>query len=389
MSEPLTSRITLRREIARDLGMPFFRRFPSGITVQDSATSGLSSLSDSMGVRDSRFAQQPEFWKNSWLYDPTQGEQRLVTDFVRALKKLLVEFPFTAAPSTATTIEIFHIHSPEEVHLAVNDAILEAFPAFFDVTTYESMVLEEDKLEYELTTNNLDGRGVLTNPYRIKAVWLERTGSGGTHQATAGSTASITDSLADLSGVDTAWSLAIYGGAGAGQYSVIASVSTAAGSITPATLFTVSPDTSSKFRIWERKSELYAWDPITALEFDAKDYPNKMRLLERMNARAGLRFRIQYVAQPQALSVDTAETMVPKKYIKHKAMAKLLGQRARSKPGEAEKYTSLAQLEDQSAETYKNNNAFDLPDQQLWTEEHYTMRGRNDWFERDNPLDWD
>src|SRR3990167_3549221 len=142
MAEPLTSRVTLRREIARDLGMPFFRRFPSGITVQDSATSGLSSGSDSAGIRDA--------------------------------KKLLVEFPFTVAPKTATAIEIFSIHTPEEIHLAINDAITDAFPAFYDVVTYESMIVEEDKLEYELATNNTDGRGVLTNPYRIKNVWIER-----------------------------------------------------------------------------------------------------------------------------------------------------------------------------------------------------------------------
>src|SRR3990167_6446349 len=161
VSEPLTSRVTLRREIARDLGMPFFRRFPSGITVQDSATSGLSSGSDSAGIRDSRLNQPREYWKNTWIYDPVQAEQRKVIDFIRDAKKLLVEFPLTVAPTTATAIEIFSIHTPEEIHLAINDAITDAFPAFYDVVTYENMVVEEDKLEYELATNNTDGRGVL------------------------------------------------------------------------------------------------------------------------------------------------------------------------------------------------------------------------------------
>ena len=388
MAEPLTSRVTLRREIARDLGMPFFRRFPSGITVQDSATSGLSSGSDSAGIRDSRLNQPREYWKNTWIYDPVQAEQRKVIDFIRDAKKLLVEFPFTVAPTTATAIEIFSIHTPEEIHLAINDAITDAFPAFYDVVTYESMIVEEDKLEYELATNNTDGRGVLTNPYRIKNVWIERTGSGGTHQATAGDTLSISDSDADFSGVDTGWSVGIYAGAGAGQYAVVSSIDTASGKLNVTGGWLVSPSTASKFRAWDRLAELYPWEPLTALEFDAKDYPNKMRLLERMPDKVGLRFRIQYVGQPQALTVDTAETAVPKQYVKHAVIGKLLAQRARSKPGEIEKYTGLAQIEVQMAEKYKQDFAFDLPDQTLWTEQTHSMRGRADFFDADNPMDW-
>jgi hypothetical protein len=128
---------------------------------------------------------------------------------------------------------------------------------------------------------------------------------------------------------------------------------------------------------------------MTALEFDAKDYPNRMCLLSRMPEKVGLRFRIQYVGQPQALSADTAETAVPKKYIKHAVISKLLDQRGRSKPGEAEKYVGLAAQEAQKADKYKNDFAFDLPDQTQWTEEHYGASARGDFFELDDPMDWD
>jgi hypothetical protein len=280
------------------------------------------------------------------------------------------------------------MYGPEEIHLSIDDAIAEAFPAFFDVVTDEEMVIEEDVLEYELVTNNSDGRSVLSNPFRIKSIEIERTGTGSTHRVTSSDTSAgtVTISGQTFSGVDTGWMVSSFRGTGAGQLSSIASGSSA-GVITMDTPMTLALDTTTSIRVWDAASELYPWRPFTAVQFDAKDYPSKMRFLESLRPEAGFRMRIQYVGEPQALTADSSTTVVPKQYIKHYVMNDLFQQRARSKPGDAQKFAALADQEQRLMDKYKMEHSRDLPDQTLWTEQEWGSN-RSDFFERDNPLGW-
>lgn len=387
MSEPTNTRQTLRREIALDLGMPFFRRFPSGIAVQDTTESGLKDASDSTGIRDSRLTQHRNFWLKTWVYDVSNDTMRMTKDFLQESNTLVPEWDWDQAPTTGTTIEIHSIWNPQEIHQAINDGIQEAFPAFFDVVTSEDIIIEENKLEYDLVTNNSDGRGILSNPFRIKSIEIEQTHSGSTHTATNGDTASITDSTEDFSSLDTNWSVSIYDGTGSGQYGVVTMGDTA-GVVTVDNGFVVSPDTSSKFRLWKRGEEIFTWRPVTAIQFDAKDYPSKMRFLERYPADRGMRMRIQYIGEPQPLSVDSATTVIPKRYIKAYALSKLYGMRARSKPGEMQKYATLEATEMEKADRFKVEHHWDMPDQTLWTEYDMAGYGAPRYGEINDPLDW-
>lgn len=390
MAEPTTDRVTLRREICRDLGMPFFRRWPSGLAVQDTATGGTGTTdgSDSTQVVDSRLTQRRGYWKNQWLYDVISGEERICVNFIKDQKALVPEYDFDSPPSTATTFEILAIHSPSEVHLAINDAIVEGFPAFFDVVEDETLVVEEDKRDYELITA-AGGRGVLSNPLRIKSIWVERTSSGGYFVPdTASTTTNIVNDAASFSaaGVDSTWAMSVYKGTGTGQFADITGAAQSDGF--PISALTVATDTSSQFRFWQEEKETYAWHPLTAITFDAKDYPTTMRMLENMNAYRGMRFRIQYVGEPQILTTDTAAgTVIPRRYIKAWATAKLLRQRARRLPGEAEKYVALAQVDQAEADRFKLEHSQDLPDQTLWQEQDWSSN-QGDYFEQDNPMNW-
>ena len=367
--------------------MPFFRRWPNGLVIQDTATSGLNNPTDSTKVLDSRFTQRRNYWNNTWLYDVTSGEQRRVVDFIRDQKALIPEFDFDSPPSTATTIEIMSIHTPAEVHTAIDDAIAEGFPVFFDIVTDETIIVEEDKRDYELSVNNADGRGILSNPYRIKSIYIERTASGGVFIIdTASTTTSIVNAAAGFSaaGVDSGWSVAVFSGTGSGQY--ILPTGAANANAIPVAAPTVPLDTSSQLRFWNRAKEVHSWDVVTAIEFDAKDYPNRMRLLWNANEHRGMRFRIQYVGEPQAHLTDTgAGTTVPKRFIKSRALATLLRQRARRLPGEADKYSLLAQQEQADSDRFKLEHSFDMPDQTTWTEEHYGS-GQGDYDNRFDPL---
>jgi hypothetical protein len=315
-------------------------------------------------------------------------QMRMIVDFREQDKTLVPEFDFDTPPDTGTSVEIFSIHTPVEIHDAIDDAIRDGFPVFFDVTTDETLIYEEEKLEYELVDNNSDGRGILSNPYRIKSVWIERVGSGGNFvQDTASTTTSIVNDAGSFSaaGIDSTWLLGVYAGAGAGQ--LITPTGAANNNAIPVTAPTVALDTTSQIRFWDAGRELYRWEELSAIDFDAKDYPNKMRLRHPMTDKRGLRFRIQYVGEPQTLSSDTASTQVPEAYIKPHVMAKLLRQRARTKPGEIDKYAALSADMDQRAARYKLEHSFDMPDQTTWTEDDAAIM-RGDFFEVDNPLDW-
>ena len=315
MAEPRVDRVTLRREICRDLGMPFFRRWPNGLQVQDTAAGGTGTTdgSDSSKVVDSRFTQERGYWKKQWLYDVKTGEERVIIAFIKDQKALIPEYSFDVAPSTSTTIEVMAIHSPSEIHLAINDAIIEAFPSFFDAVEDESIIVEEDKKDYELVTV-VGGRGVLNNPLRIKSIWIENATSGGVFVPdTASTTTNIVNANASFSAanVDSTWSIAVYAGTGSGQYAEITAAASANGLTISA--LAVGLDTTSQVRFWQRIKQTRSWTPVTAITFDAKDYPTTMRMIESVNAHRGLRFRISYIGEPQGLTTDTASTVIPKK----------------------------------------------------------------------------
>jgi hypothetical protein len=91
MAEPTTTRQTIRRDVGRQLGMPFFRRFPSGIVIQDTSESGLANASDSTAIRDGRLTQKPDYWIQTWVYNATTGETRMTTDFLSESNSLIPE----------------------------------------------------------------------------------------------------------------------------------------------------------------------------------------------------------------------------------------------------------------------------------------------------------
>jgi len=381
MAEPVVDRKTLRRAIAKDLKMPFFRRFPDGIIAD--ASSDLSTAF----FQDIRLKQRRDFWNNMWLYNVDSGESRRIIDFLQPSNRLMPEFNFTTTPTTAHTYEIFSIHTPDEIHDAINDALREGFPSFFDVTVSEDIVLESNKIEYDLV-GNTNGRGNLVNPFRIKNIEIERTSSGSQHHATAGSVSTITDDQVSFTAIDTGWRVSLYEGLGSGQTQKVAS-GDASGVLTPAANWTTTPDTTTKFRVWQDSKQTLPWQDVTAINFDLKDNPGKMYFRENMSSLVGMRLRVRYVAAPQSLSNDTAETVVPQKYIVTFAKAKLFAQRAEDVRHNTGKFLQLVSNMELRAEKFRVDHAFDLPDQTWWTEEDYGS-DRGFFFGQDdgNPLGW-
>lgn len=363
--------------------MPFFERFSGGIQLEDSTSA------DSTIIRDSRLTQSRDYWRNSWVWNVTTGEHRKTIDFLENENGLIPEFDWTTTPDTTHTIEIFNKWSPLQIHDAINEAIREGFPSFFDIVIDETLVLETNKMQYDLVTS-VGGRGTLSNAYRIKNVWIETTGSGATYEAVAG--AGFLNSRLTADGVsftasgDTDWRVSVYEGTQAGQTMEV-TAGDSAGNLTLGTNLNGVPDTTTRFRLWNQNEQLYAWQPITDVGFDAKDWPNTMYMGSRHTAQSGMRLRIQYAAEPQEISSDTASTVVPRKYIQHYVLSKLMGQQTYDNRKDRERWGNAQERQMLMADRYKLEHSFDLPDQTIWTEEDYASAGGGP-GELPDPLNW-
>jgi hypothetical protein len=376
MSKPTSSRAEIRREIARLLGMEFFRRHESY---------SVASTGSAVGTfRDTTKSQENDYWNNMWLYitgDTAStgniGQMRHITDFSSTGNKFTLEADLPSAPTvTATQYEVYNIFNPLELHQAINRAISEAFPAFFDIVTDETLIVKEDTLDYSLAS--------LTNkPWIISSVWIEQPDESMTGTATAGAVGYLTDTNADFTGVDSTWLISIYAGTGAGQLRSVATL-TGTTRVNPSAVFTTAPDTTSKYRVWNPAEQSQKWYRVYAFHTDAGEHPSTLYLTRAYSSVYGARIRLVYGCQASEITSETATTVVPKEYVICRAIEMLASSRISNARSDRDKWMVMEQIYRQKAEEYRQRNSFHMPT---------TIQQEYDWSvpssnNQDNPLDW-
>lgn len=373
MAEATITRKLLRQRVCLDLEMPFYQRFPTGSALT-------STASGKDRFVDTSLTQSHKFWKGGWVLwtsGTDLGQHRRVVDFWQDQDTAILEWDAVTLPASGVTYEIMSIWSPPQIHSAITSAIKSAFPAFFEVLEDSTLVYQEDKKEYSLST--------LTNLYRVLKVWLEQpsTGASGT-VVSAGATTLVVASGSDLSKMvanPTNWRVTIYAGKGKGQIRTPSSAVDATDTIT-VTAWTTTPDATSKYRYWDATSELYNWVQIPDIRQNRKKYADVLTFLGRYPSLFGVRIRIQYIREPIALVNDAATTVVPEEYISLKARSILMSQRT----GDArtsQRYMQDSQLLDQMAQQFLRSNHWNMPDGTIWTDTGESNLGG----EMINPLD--
>jgi hypothetical protein len=351
--------------------MPFYQTYGAEGIVDDNCTT--------TEIIDAALKQKENFWRGAWYYavdGDEMGEYRKVTSFQSELNKIRLEYGLSGAPSAGEKYEIISIWSPEQIHEAINDAITEGFPAFYEVEEDVSLCLVEDQMKYDISD--------ISNLYKIRKIWIEdpTTGETGTAQSGTADTIVVADGT-DLSDVDDDWYVSVYGGTGKGQVRQVDSVVDGTDTITVASSWTTNPDSTSKYRFWNPVVQERPWIEVTAARFDRKQWPDYMYLTSDYNTRLGCRIKIQYIKQPQVMDDDTDTTVVPKRYIILKSKAILFGQRG-GDPRTRQGYQAMSVRFDEQAENYKGINAFPMPDQAIWQESDNRIVGG----EVLNPLGW-
>jgi len=362
MAEPTSTRAALRQEIARRTNMDFALRIGASSTATDGGTNEL--------IDTNRLRQADDFWNGAWLYivndtsgTDNDGEVRLISDFTSDTRSIAVVEPFSAA--IANTDE-YEIHSPWnalQIHDAINDAIDDGFPEFFDTVMDETVVHLEDTMAYDLPT------GIA--PYYVTKVWIEEVSDKSRGTASSGSSITLVDSTQSWTNdAFNNMTVAIYDGTGKGQFATITDT-TAGTTLTVAAWSgtgTTSPSTDSKYVIKDTPTEQYTWRRIPSLRFDQAYWPTKMYLTSRYTRFQGMAFRIQYIAKPAALSAESGTTIIPSGFVIAKAMALLHGMKVADSRSDQDRHRYLHQFWESRSEAYKLQNKWRMPKGTLWME---------------------
>ncbi len=354
MAEPTYARDALRREICRQLQMPFFTYFASSSIIDASSTT--------LKILDASLAQRDDFWKGAWYYQIDGGEAgeiSKVVSFIELDNALFLQTPLTGSPSAGETYELHSGFNAVQIHAAINRSIEEgAFPAFFDVVTDETLILEEDSLDYSLTS-------LSSLAYKILKVWIEVRSNVSRGLATAGAATTLTDTNGNFNtSADSDWRISIYDGTGKGQIRTVSSAT--ASVVTVSVAWTVNPDTTSKYAFWDGSEDLEDWYRVRAVRFDSKEWPNILRLVRNYEYLEGMRIRIEYMSKPSAIATESATTVVPQGYIVPRVLSYLYDRKRTDNRVDRRLASDESDKQFELSEIYRRTNAFQAPDGTVW-----------------------
>ena len=391
MAEPTSTRLALRRAIGRTARMDFYLRYPSGSLNFDANESGdTSRVTSTTAFYCDKLPQWDKSWDNAYIYVTStdsniDGFERRIHAF-RQPGVMYLEWPSDTdeVPSSDDSFELLDIWPPSQVHDAINDSIRDAWRAYPDVVEDESLVIEEDKREYDIS-------GLSDVPYRILQIYVERSVSNIDGQMTTVTDSDdFGDSSMDLSALTASttsigdWRAGIYTGTGAGQLFTLSAASTTTQLFTVATPSTATPDTTSKFTLWNQAEQGTNWYRILPAKFDTVEHPSKMYVQGDLETSKGMRMRLIYLAQPATLDDDTDETTVPRYFIVNKSLAHLHDSLVNDNRTDRRDHSAIAEHHDQLARAYEAQNPRRMPTGTVWQEVRGGLSGRS----QIAPLGW-
>lgn len=308
MGEPTTTLQILRRAIAAELQMPFAKRFRTSLTVDAGSTVSRPV--------DAALTQDDDFWAGQWFYHVTSQSVRYITSFLADDDALTLESDL-AAITTNDAYEIHSIWTALEIHDAINRAIRQVGRMFPDSVEDETLIYQEDTLDYTVS-------GLTKAPWHLSGVWIERADSVRRGTATSADATHIVDTSANFSDLTTSHKVSIYKGTGAGQIRAVVS-GTSGGSIEVAT-WTTTPDTTSKYAVWNPTVQRSAWYKTNNVQMNTPEFPDTIRLGDILPDMWGMRLRLAYDSMPSELSAEADATTVNKEYLIAEVCSNLHGQ---------------------------------------------------------------
>lgn len=353
MAEPTLTLAELRRLICTELQMPFFRRYKLGYLTADSGSTTT--------LVDTDLTQRDKFWERAWLYRVASLEASLITRFDGKDNKAFLETPITAI-GAGDQYEIHSVWNAYEIHAAINEAIRQVQRTYVDIVTDETLVVQENVRTYTIS-------GLTKVPYLVHQVYLEQPASVKRGQlVSATSTTAVVESAGILSDVNTNWKISIYAGTGKGQVRSVASTASATVTVTA---WTTTPDSTSKYALWDATQETYDWYRYEAVRLgeSSKEFPNTLYFSVLPVSFYGMRIRIEYSSVPAALTTEAGTTVVPATYIKYAAVSALHSQQVQDNRADRELHFGEARRYKEMADEYLARNAPHKPDSMMFRQQ--------------------
>lgn len=435
-----TNLTELRRELSRVMREPFFRRIGDHRPIAYAAANALADTA--LGRFD-----PSEGWPYAFAYVPATGDQREITNFLSdgTVGYAYVSPNWSVTPGVGYDYEIHSIWSAQEKTDALNHAVHDCWPAFYDVLTDETTVIQKWKKEYDLLNLSDHTRhimGVFIEPmwkvdqYRGASpvnVQSPDVGSSGTFGGVtylvlydpfvystslmyeirivsgtgAGQTANVvfdsnstsvhvvldrllstppdntsvvniyqilrtrtSGSVGDNNMVVTPgknWSfesgktyeVAVYYGAGAGQYRTIVAGDSGVGGFFVTTAWTTALDSTSEFCVKNITDQAYNWQgPIVRYRVDSPESPTMLALHWDATEYWGARLRIVFATEINELryEADTVPDQCADFLIHMAAYHLWLGNVGRGPQFETKTAEKMAQANKQDADELREKN---------------------------------
>ncbi|MBT9138478.1 MAG: hypothetical protein DDT31_01043 [Syntrophomonadaceae bacterium] len=374
MSRLTVTREQLRRAICIELMMPFALRYQDGFLLPTGAGTQTT-------VIDTKLAQPNAFWNSSWVL--VKQDNNIGISLIRsfATNTLTLETALGFNTSVTTPYEIHSVFNGIEIHQAINRAILDSHPAFYEEREDDILVVAENQIEYDLTR-------LLRTVEVITSVAIEQPVRKIFGQASAVTSTTVTDTRIDLSEVNTLWRISFYGNLNGqhGVHSNITGVNNITKTITFQAVAGFNVQTNVKFMLWNPLHQEHDWRPIRLVSFDRKEWPSRLRFHQPYSSAYGHRIRIRYATVPSILNIDTNTTVVPREFIIPKAISLLASSRINDNRVDRQRYAVIAQQKAEEAEFYRRKNFFRRSDVPMWMEGGETNVATTQWD--GDPLNW-
>jgi hypothetical protein len=241
----------------------------------------------------------------------------------------------------------------------------------------ESIIMQEGLVRYGLLDSDLI-QPDMTNPSvaYILQLFVEKNNKVRRGQVTSTGAAGLTFTDANFpydsdTEIDSDYLVAFYAGPGAGQLRQLNTVDSNL-------LFTVDTDyvstdtltTNSKYAVWDPTTDAQdEWYRLTAVRFNAMEYPDYMELRNLYPSAYGMRIRVVYVENTTDLLAEAELTRVPEEYVAFRSLSYLYDELVGDNRHDRASHAGLAEYYASLAEDFVRSNRRTLPAATLWQEQ--------------------
>lgn len=339
------TRAALRNLIGQRTGQPFFRKFGT-VSAVASASGTTTTLIDSKLLRE-----EDNYWRGSFIYFPATDELREITAFDSATYRVSWLSALTNATTSGTPYEIWSQFTPIDVHNALDSALRQAWPFFFQVAQADAITITQNTgLQYTIPTS----LGVR----RLAQVYLKVFENTPALVTSLGDTTQVITSTGTFSTDDVGKYITVYDNADSaiGDVRQIEEV-TDSSTVVVSEDFTEALPVGAKFKIVDVSSPYVQQRLLQNWVADKPDNPTKVWVGAHLGGCEGDILTLVYEAEYSTLTADDSETDCPVDFIVNGALANLYQIKLSTAPAtEVRVWDSLYKAAYESMQVYAQLN---------------------------------